>query len=153
MERRWNPGHHRTTRRHPETGKPGSAIIPGSFQDHQPGGPELGIRHKTKEAEAKAHVKQAALLSQRTRNLLTYTDGSMLGNSVGAGVHISPESNQPAIENTYPLGTQMEVYDEELYGIIVLHRLNASMIKQKKKTQKSNVWYIKRIKHPIYSLF
>jgi len=37
--------------------------------------------------------------------------------TVGAGVYISPGPNQPAIENTYPLGTQMEVYDAELNGI------------------------------------
>jgi ribonuclease HI len=98
----------------------GSEVEQYSLEDCPPWAETLvqtRISHKTKEAEAKAHVKQAALLSQRTRNLLTYTDGSMLADNVGAGVYISPGSNQPAIENTYPLGTQMEVYDAELYGI------------------------------------
>jgi len=98
----------------------GSEVEQYSLEDCPPWAETLEqtrISHETKEAEAKAHAKHVALLSQCTRNLLTYTGGSMLENSVGTGVYISPGSNQPAIENRYPLGTQMEVYDAEHYGI------------------------------------
>ena len=48
------------------------------------------------------------------RNLPT---PSMLDNKVEVGVHINPNGNKLASEKTYPLGTQMEVYDAELHGI------------------------------------
>ena len=62
------------------------------------------ISLETKENEAKANVRQADLLTKRPRNLLTYTDGSMLDNKVGAaaGVYINPNGNQLASEKTYP---------------------------------------------------
>ena len=63
------------------------------------------ISQETKEKEAKAHIKQAAHLTQHTRSLLTYTDGSMLDTQVGAGLYVNPTTSQSAIE----------VHDAELY--------------------------------------
>ena len=82
-----------------------------------PRGPKPSYRPGIKEKEAKAHVRQAYLLSKRPQNLLTYTDGSMLDSKVGVGVHINPNGNQLASEKTHPLGTRVEVYDVELHGI------------------------------------
>ena len=47
------------------------------------------IAAATKMQAAKVHTKQALLLSRHLRNLLTYTDGSMLGNMVDAGVYVN----------------------------------------------------------------
>ena len=71
------------------------------------------ISQETNEKEAEAHIKQAAPLTQHTRNLPTYTDGSMLE----AKLEQDPTTSQSAIEKTFHLGNQMEVYGAELYGI------------------------------------
>jgi len=68
------------------------------------------------------HTQQALLLNRHQRNLLTYIDGTMLGNIVGAGVYVNPKCTSPdglstRSGKTYPMGHQMEAYDAELYGI------------------------------------
>ena len=75
------------------------------------------INPHSKEVEANAHESQYAMLKQDERNIVCYTDGSMLNQFIGAEspVEVPVEA---VIEATYPMGHQQEVYDAELLGIL-----------------------------------
>ena len=51
-------------------------------------------------------LKQAALLAQHIRNLLTYTDGSMLEAQVGAGLYVNPTTRPISHRENIPLGNR-----------------------------------------------
>jgi ribonuclease HI len=78
------------------------------------------IPPETKEAAAKLHKKQHTLLSANADNIICYSDGSMLSHQVGAGVFIAGQHTRrpPPTELAIPMGTQMEVYDAELHGVL-----------------------------------
>jgi ribonuclease HI len=51
--------------------------------------------------------------------IICYSDGSMLSHQVGAGVFIEGQhTRRPPTELAIPMGTQMEVYDAELHGVL-----------------------------------
>ena len=62
----------------------------------------------SKEKEAKAHEAQYAMLKNDNRNIVCYTDGSMLKENIGAGTVVEM-TGEEVMEATYPMGHQQEV--------------------------------------------
>jgi hypothetical protein len=75
------------------------------------------INPDSKEEEAKAHKAQYKILKPVDRNIVCYTDGSMLNRNIGAGT-VLEMTGEAVIEATYSIDHQQEVYDAELLGIL-----------------------------------
>jgi ribonuclease HI len=71
---------------------------------------------KRKQTAAKEHAAKTARLSQDSRNILLYADGSQIDGHTGAGIAGYHRGNE-VITLTKGLGTGAEVYDAELWAI------------------------------------
>ena len=96
------------------------------------------INPHSKEEEAKAHEAQYKILKQDDRNIVCYTDGSMLNGNIGAGTVVEM-TGEAVIEATYPMGHQQEVYDAELLGILKAAQ-KCFQICQRNNLTKRHIW-------------
>ena len=92
----------------------------------------------SKEKEAKAHEAQYAMLKNDNRNIVCYTDGSMLKENIGAGTVVEM-TGEAVMEATYPIGHQQEVYDAELLGILKAAK-TCFQICQRNNLTKRHIW-------------
>jgi ribonuclease HI len=92
----------------------------------------------SKEKEAKAHEAQYAMLKNDNRNIVCYTDGSMLKENIGAGTVVEM-TGEAVMEATYPMGHQQEVYDAELLGILKAAK-TCFQICQRNNLTKRHIW-------------
>jgi ribonuclease HI len=69
-----------------------------------------------KDEASKTHLDLLHHLQQQPRTIITYTDGSQLGSSTGAGFYI-PTGLHCSIRTIVPMGDVAEVFDAELHAI------------------------------------
>jgi len=77
---------------------------------------DITVSSESKEEEAGSHEALFERIYRDPGQVLLYTDGSMLEEHVGAGVTLIQARNPPVNHAQY-LGTQMEVYDAEMWVI------------------------------------
>jgi hypothetical protein len=66
-----------------------------------------------KDEASKTHLDLLHHLQRQPRTIITYTDSSQLGSSMGAGIYIPTGLHHP-IRTIIPMGDAAEVFDMEL---------------------------------------
>jgi ribonuclease HI len=100
-----------------------------SFLDiHIPEGP--------KDIVAQKHRDKHFFTHSNTEHLCFYTDGSLLEGKAGAGIHAS-RADETIHESKHYLGTETEVFDAELYGIMKAAETAVTLTRDNKTT---DVW-------------
>jgi ribonuclease HI len=78
---------------------------------------DIHIPTEPKDIAAKNHTNKHLSTHANAQHLCFYTDGSLLEGKAGAGIHAS-QANETIHESKYYLGTETEVFDAEIYGMM-----------------------------------
>ena len=87
---------------------------------------DIQIHPGNKDIAAQQHRDKHFFTHANASHLCFYTDGSLLEGKAGAGIHASV-ANSTIHESSYYLGTEVEVFDAELYGIMKATELTTKL--------------------------
>ena len=96
----------------------------------------IHISQEPKEVAAQKHNTKHHATHLDAKHICFYTDGSLLEGKSGTGVHAS-RAGQTVHESKYYLGTETEVFDAELYGIMKAAEVAVKISKDEPTT---DVW-------------